>query len=166
MSPTLRARRSPNSDFGPDCQSEPVRETVEAGKETEVSYYVERTAFTGGSVTVVGRRPKKEVVRRTISIQEVRTISGTQGDALKVVQNLPGAAKAENWIADAHLVDCVFCCFIAFLAKERCRFWKPVPLFQFLECGLRLPAEFPRRIQPSVSADQIATGRVDDGLFL
>ncbi|MCB9522681.1 MAG: TonB-dependent receptor [Myxococcales bacterium] len=69
------------------------RETVKAGEETEVSYYVERTSFTGGSVTVVGRRPKKEVVRRTISIDEIRTVPGTSGDALKVVQNLPGAAR-------------------------------------------------------------------------
>ncbi len=69
------------------------RETVRAGEATDVFYYVEKTGFGSDSITVVGRRPQKEVVRRTISIQEIRTVPGTSGDALKVVQNLPGAAR-------------------------------------------------------------------------
>jgi TonB family protein len=68
-------------------------ETVEAGQLTDVLYYVEKTGFDEDSVTVVGRRPRKEVTRRTLSVQEIRTIPGTSGDALKVVQNLPGAAR-------------------------------------------------------------------------
>ncbi len=67
-------------------------ETVMTGQATEVTYYLERTGFEDG-ITVVGRRPKKQVVRRTLTIQEIRTIPGTQGDALKVIQNLPGVAR-------------------------------------------------------------------------
>lgn len=68
------------------------QETVVAGKATEVRYYLEREAF-DDTVQVVGKRTRKQVVRRTLAVQEIRTIPGTQGDALKVVQNLPGAAR-------------------------------------------------------------------------
>ena len=67
-------------------------EIVKANEATDVRYYVEREKFED-SVQVVGKRARKEVVRRTLEIQEIRTIPGTQGDALKVVQNLPGAAR-------------------------------------------------------------------------
>lgn len=67
-------------------------ETVKANESTDVRYYLEREKFED-SVQVVGKRVRKEVVRRTLQIQEILTIPGTQGDALKVVQNLPGAAR-------------------------------------------------------------------------
>ncbi len=44
------------------------------------------------SVTRV-RREKKEIYRRTIRREELTVIPGTQGDPLKVVQNLPGVAR-------------------------------------------------------------------------
>ena len=68
-------------------------ETVTRGEAVEVSYYIEKTGFSGDMITVIGRRPTKEVTRRTLTIEEIRTIPGTSGDALKVVQNLPGAAR-------------------------------------------------------------------------
>ena len=68
-------------------------ESVESGKETEVTYYLERIAF-GDSIIVVGKRLKKEVVRRTLTVEEIRFIPGTNGDALRIVQNLPGAARS------------------------------------------------------------------------
>lgn len=67
-------------------------EIVVAGKATEVRYALERDGFED-AVQVVGRRTRKQVVRRTLAVEEIRTIPGTQGDALKVVQNLPGAAR-------------------------------------------------------------------------
>ena len=68
-------------------------EDVVAGKLTELTYYLEKRGTDPDSVTVVGRRVKKEVARRTLTMQEIRKIPGTQGDALKVVQNLPGVAR-------------------------------------------------------------------------
>lgn len=69
-------------------------EEITENKETEVKYYMEPKTGTGdGSITVVGRRAKKEVAKRTLTVEEIRKIPGTQGDALKVVQNLPGAAR-------------------------------------------------------------------------
>ena len=68
-------------------------EEVVEGKETDVTYYVDRKGFEG-TVTVRAKRVKKEVVRRTVTVEEIRMIPGTNGDALAVVQNLPGAARS------------------------------------------------------------------------
>ena len=70
------------------------KQEITAKEETEVKYYLEpKLGGDGLSMTVVGRRAKKEVVKRTLTVEEIRKIPGTQGDALKVVQNLPGVAR-------------------------------------------------------------------------
>lgn len=70
------------------------KQEIKAKEETEVKYYLEpKLGGDGLSMTVVGRRAKKEVVKRTLTVEEIRKIPGTQGDALKVVQNLPGVAR-------------------------------------------------------------------------
>ncbi len=69
------------------------RETIRAGEEVTVTWRLERTGF-ADDLEAVGRRPAKEVTRRTLSVQEIRTVPGTNGDALRVVQNLPGVARA------------------------------------------------------------------------
>lgn len=78
----------------PQYQTLEDLETVAQGQATELRYYLERQGFGGDGVTVVGRRPRKEVVRRTLTVEEITTIPGTNGDALKVVQSLPGVARA------------------------------------------------------------------------
>jgi TonB-dependent Receptor Plug Domain len=44
-------------------------------------------------VNVVGVRPPREVVKRTLKAEEIAQIPGTNGDALRAVQNLPGVAR-------------------------------------------------------------------------
>jgi hypothetical protein len=70
-------------------------ERLGAGASTEVVYYLERTEVGDDALVVSGARAKarKEVVRRTVTPTETRTVAGTNGDALKVVQNLPGVAR-------------------------------------------------------------------------
>jgi len=70
-----------------------TREKIEEGKRTEVTYYLERKNYDPYETIVRGRRPRKEVTQQTLEIQEVSRIPGTQGDTLKVVQNLPGVAR-------------------------------------------------------------------------
>ena len=66
------------------------------GKSEEVKlvYYLEGN-FKGDENTVITtqRKAKKEVAKRVLLMEEIRKIPGTQGDALKVVQNLPGVAR-------------------------------------------------------------------------
>jgi TonB family protein len=69
-------------------------ESVAAGKETRVKYYILRSFFSPYETVVRGSKEKKEVTQVSLSLQEVQRIPGTYGDALKVVQNLPGVARA------------------------------------------------------------------------
>jgi TonB family protein len=44
-------------------------------------------------VTVKGERPPREVTKRTLEQREIERIPGTNGDALRSLQNLPGVAR-------------------------------------------------------------------------
>lgn len=68
-------------------------ETLTAGETLEAVYYL--VEDTGGYETVVrDRREKKEVVRRTLTRAELVKAPGTLGDPIRVIQNLPGLARA------------------------------------------------------------------------
>ncbi|NUP10525.1 MAG: TonB-dependent receptor [Polyangiaceae bacterium] len=67
-------------------------EEITAGASSQVKYRV--FVATGGvEVTVRGERPPREVVKRTLSKREINRIPGTNGDALRSIQNLPGVAR-------------------------------------------------------------------------
>ena len=71
-----------------------VTETFVEGQRTEVTYYV-RKQFSGAYETVVrGQKERKEVAQVTLTQEEIKLIPGTAGDAFRVVQNLPGVARA------------------------------------------------------------------------
>lgn len=68
------------------------RAQIAAGEETRIRYYLEKIAFENMAV-VRAQRPQREVTRHSLDIQEIRSLPGSSGDALRVVQNLPGAAR-------------------------------------------------------------------------
>jgi TonB family protein len=69
-----------------------TEETLAAGESIEVKYRL--LAASGGlEVTVRGDRPPREVTKRTIEQREIARIPGTNGDALKSLQSLPGVAR-------------------------------------------------------------------------
>jgi TonB family protein len=68
-------------------------ERIDTGKLTQARYHLLRTFFSPYETVVHGAREKKEVSQMTISLQEIQRIPGTTGDALKVIQNLPGVAR-------------------------------------------------------------------------
>ena len=86
-----RRRRwsSPRAEF----QRFETTERIDAGKETRATYHVLRTFYSPYETVVRGAREKKEVTQINISLEEVQRIPGTTGDAIKVVQNLPGVAR-------------------------------------------------------------------------
>lgn len=62
------------------------------GERREVNWYLE--ANPGDFETLVKAAPARtEVVQRTVSRKDIETSAGTQGDALKAIQNLPGVAR-------------------------------------------------------------------------
>ena len=71
-----------------------VGQTVLAGEEYTARYQMTETAGVG-VLEVVARsdRPPREVTRRTIERREIDRIPGTQGDALRSIQSLPGVAR-------------------------------------------------------------------------
>ncbi|WP_129347020.1 TonB-dependent receptor domain-containing protein [Sorangium cellulosum] len=69
-----------------------VEEEIAAGEQTEVKYRL-LPRGEGLEVTVRGERPPREVTKRTIEQREINRIPGTNGDALRSLQNLPGVAR-------------------------------------------------------------------------
>jgi len=72
-----------------------TEETLTKGKKRTVKYLLEEKEE-GLDEDVVVRVPriKKEAVETRIRTEEARRVPGTQGDTLKVVQNLPGVARS------------------------------------------------------------------------
>ncbi len=71
-------------------------ETEEFLTKTEAlhsTYYIERQAYSEYEIMVYGKQAEKEVSRRQLTIGEVRKIPGLGGDAVKVIQTLPGVAR-------------------------------------------------------------------------
>jgi hypothetical protein len=70
-----------------------ARVDARPGEEREETFYAESTV--GSNVSVVrGERVRREITKQVIPADEVATVAGTQGDTLKAVLNLPGAARS------------------------------------------------------------------------
>jgi len=68
-------------------------EVVE-GEVTGLELWVRNQSYREDELVGVYRREKEEVTRRTLTVQEVRRVPGTFGDPVRVIQSLPGAARA------------------------------------------------------------------------
>ncbi|MEO7093673.1 MAG: TonB family protein, partial [Polyangiales bacterium] len=73
-----------------------VEETVYAGKRTQATYRLAPPAAEG-EILVVGDRPPREVTVRTLEQREMSRIPGTNGDALKSLQSLPGVGRSPGF---------------------------------------------------------------------
>jgi TonB family protein len=80
--------------FEPGHERFETEETLEAGKAVEVRYYLRPGVRGLYEAVVVGQREKKEVTSVSLTSGEVTRIAGVSGDTVKVVQNLPGVARA------------------------------------------------------------------------
>jgi TonB family protein len=70
-------------------------ETIKQGQKRSMKYFVEeKEEDVDEEVIVRAARIKKEAVETRIRTEEARKVPGTQGDTLKVVQNLPGVGRA------------------------------------------------------------------------
>ncbi len=77
---------------GYDTLQKPV--DVVAGEVTSARLWVRNQSYADPGIIGTYRRETADVTRRTISMDEIRRIPGTFGDPIRVVQNLPGAARA------------------------------------------------------------------------
>jgi len=69
-------------------------ETFTEKERTDVVIYLQPLVTNPFETTVRERRAKKEVARIALSREEVKKIPGTFGDPLRVIENLPGMARA------------------------------------------------------------------------
>jgi len=67
-------------------------EQIEPGKATELNLWVRKTLLGAYEAVVVGAK-EKEVAHVALSVGEVQRVPGVSGDAVKVIQNLPGVAR-------------------------------------------------------------------------
>ncbi len=73
-------------------------EEVVSGEATSVIYRPRLVELPKGAdepveVTVKGDRPPREVTRRVLEEREIQKIPGTNGDALRSIENMPGVAR-------------------------------------------------------------------------
>lgn len=70
-------------------------ESIPADQQIAVKYYAKRLS-TNPYRTVVESEDvgREEVARRRITVEEINAVPGTQGDALKSIQNFPGVARS------------------------------------------------------------------------
>ncbi len=69
-------------------------EAIHHGRITEITYHIQRFSTYGDNeVVVYGKAEEKEVAEHTLTLNEVKKIPGFGGDAVKVVQALPGVAR-------------------------------------------------------------------------
>ncbi len=78
----------------PDYTRYEVNEEIRPGEKTVATYFVRRKVYGAFETVVRAQRERKEIAQITIKQEEMRLIPGTNGDAFKVVQNLPGVARS------------------------------------------------------------------------
>jgi TonB family protein len=72
-----------------------TEEVISKGKKKSVKYMVEaKEADVDEEAVVRAPRIRKEVVETRVRTEEAKRVPGTQGDTLKVVQNLPGVGRS------------------------------------------------------------------------
>ena len=70
-----------------------VREAIAPGQRAEVLYRLQPTYQNPLEAVIEGERERKEISRTSLATEEIQRIPGAQGDALKVIEDLPGVAR-------------------------------------------------------------------------
>jgi TonB family protein len=77
----------------PDYEPYSTDERISTLEEVKVLYYVTRLDYADYELVVYGKAEEKEVSRHRISLAEVKRVPGLGGDAVRVVQAMPGVAR-------------------------------------------------------------------------
>ncbi|MDA3862407.1 MAG: TonB family protein [Deltaproteobacteria bacterium] len=78
----------------PGCYDYKTSEALALGENLKVQYFVERKIEDPYATIIRGKAVRKEVTRYSIALPEIISIPGTQGDALRSIQNMPGVARS------------------------------------------------------------------------
>ncbi len=78
----------------PDHRRDTLEVTLKADEEVRIDFILERLRKSPFETIVRGKREQTSLTRRTLEREEMRTVPGTFGDPLRVLQNLPGVNRA------------------------------------------------------------------------
>ncbi len=70
-----------------------AHERIVKDERLEVEYRIEPDSASPFEATVQGERERQEISKTTLGAEEIAKIPGAQGDALKVLEDLPGVAR-------------------------------------------------------------------------
>ncbi|MDD5675159.1 MAG: TonB-dependent receptor [Chitinivibrionales bacterium] len=79
--------------IAPEYEDFKDRDRIKPGEALNVTYRLQRLSYADNEIVVYGKAEKKEVAKETLTLKEVQRIPGLGGDAVKVVQALPGVAR-------------------------------------------------------------------------
>ncbi|MGC6510022.1 MAG: TonB family protein [Myxococcota bacterium] len=77
-------------DFNGEIKSVAVTDT----ELTSVQLWLKNKNYRDDELVGVYRKPSADITKRSLSVEEIRRIPGTFGDPIRVIQNLPGAARS------------------------------------------------------------------------
>ncbi len=69
-------------------------EEIRKGEALDAVYRLQKVNYSEYEIVIYGKEKSRETARRTLSVGEVKKIAGFGGDAVKVVQALPGVARS------------------------------------------------------------------------
>src|SRR5574341_105134 len=71
-----------------------TQEEIRPAEVLTAKYYIRRKSYSSYETVVRGLMVEKEVTRRVLSLEEIKSTAGTSGDAIRVVEDLPGMARS------------------------------------------------------------------------
>jgi TonB family protein len=77
----------------PDYKQFTTKIEIKKGKKSKVKYWLERDSFNQNEVVVYGSADEEEVESHSIDKQEIKRVAGFNGEAVKVIQALPGVSR-------------------------------------------------------------------------
>ena len=77
----------------PGYQRFTAQETIPRGQSLAVEYRLQPEYSNPYEATIEGERERREISRTTLSREETDRVPGAQGDAVKIVEDLPGVAR-------------------------------------------------------------------------
>jgi TonB family protein len=78
----------------PEHERLSAEETIVSAERTQARYFIMKKTYGAFQTTVRAAKDKREVSQVSLQQEEIRLIPGTQGDAFKVILNLPGVARS------------------------------------------------------------------------
>ncbi len=77
----------------PGCEVLEENEDIKPHDHLKVVYHIKRVSYNDYEVVVYGKKAEKEVAHEQLNVDEVKKVPGCGGDAVMVVQALPGVAR-------------------------------------------------------------------------